>query len=236
MKQLRILHQDNDLVAVQKPAGMHVHPPEDPRHRARDDEICLKVLRRQLDTYLHPVHRLDRPTSGVLIFALHAQAASRLCTQFEQRTARKLYVALVRGWPPGTEHPDGLLIDRPLGGFESATRIRKLAQWLAPWPNSRFQASRYALVTAEPLSGRQHQIRRHLAGIGHPVLGDTQRGDGEHNRLVREHLKTRRLWLHALSLEVVHPTTGLALKIRSPFPSEWHLAFDSCGLCPISPG
>jgi tRNA pseudouridine65 synthase len=235
VKRLRVLHQDDDIVAVQKPSGMHVHPPEDSRHRTRDDEVCLKVLRQQLDQYLYPVHRLDRPTSGVLVFALNPRAASHLCAQFEQRSVGKRYIALVRGWPAGAEHPGGLLIDRPLGGFESATRVRMLARWLAPWTNSKFPASRYSLLAAEPLTGRLHQIRRHLAGIGHPVLGDTQRGDGEHNRLLRQHWQSRRLWLHALSLDIEHPGTAMRITLRSPFPPDWHRAFDAFGLCPIAP-
>ena len=233
MKQLRILYQDEQILAVQKPSGMHVHPPEDPRHRIRDEDNCLKVLRRQTDRYLYPVHRLDRPTSGVLLFGLDPESASHLCRQFEERTVKKTYVAIVRGWIPLAP----FTITRPLQDHgeprEAMTHVECLSHWSAPWANQRFETSRYSLILAKPQSGRLHQIRRHLAGMGHPLIGDTQRGDGEHNRLFRIHWESSRLWLHALSLEFEHPSHPAPVKIHSPFPSQWHRAFDSFGLCPL---
>lgn len=217
---------------------MHVHPPEDVRHRIRDEDNCLKVLRRQTGKYLYPVHRLDRPTSGVLLFALDPVTAGHLCRQFEERRIKKTYVAMVRGWLQSNP----FTISRPLqenGELrEASTEVECLAQWSAPWPNQNFSTSRYSLALVEPKTGRMHQIRRHLAGIGHPLIGDTQRGDGEQNRLIRTHWNTRRLWLHALSLEFQHPLenalTPSLMKIHSPFPSEWHQAFDSFGICPLA--
>jgi len=228
MKQLRILHQDDHFVAIQKPAGMHVHPPEDPRHSIADDQNCLKLLRNQLEKIVYPVHRLDRATSGVLLFALDSETASALGRQFQERTIEKTYLAVARG-----RLPQELLIDRELKGTgEAQTWIRCVGQVEFPWPNERFSTSRYSLVFAYPLTGRMHQIRRHLAGAGHPIVGDSVYGDGEHNRLFRQHFESRQLWLHAHSIAFNHPVSGERLRIRARFPSSWHPIFDAFGICP----
>jgi tRNA pseudouridine65 synthase len=228
MKLLRILHQDDSLVAVQKPAGMHVHPPEDPRHRISRDQNCMKLLRSQLDLPVHPVHRLDRATSGVLLFALNPEAASALGRQFQDRTVRKTYLSVARG-----HLPESLRLDRALKDTgEATTEIRRIGLAEFPWRNERFSTSRYSLVFAHPLTGRMHQIRRHLAGAGHPIVGDTVYGDGEHNRLFRQFFDIQQLWLHAHSLEFRHPTSGEMLRVRARFPSSWHPLFDAFGICP----
>jgi tRNA pseudouridine65 synthase len=228
MKLLRILHQDANLVAVQKPAGMHVHPPEDPRHRISRDQNCMKLLRSQLEQPVFPVHRLDRATSGVLLFALDSETASALGKQFQERSVRKTYLAVARG-----HLPESLRIDRELkDSGESVTEIRRIGLAEFPWPNERFSTSRYSLVFAHPLTGRMHQIRRHLAGAGHPLIGDTVYGDGEHNRLFRQFFDIQQLWLHAHSLEFVHPSSETPFSIRARFPSSWHPLFDAFGICP----
>ncbi len=231
---LRILHQDDDLIVVDKPAGIHVHPPEDTRHRIPRGRNALWLLRRQTGKYLFPVHRLDRATSGVLLFAFSSGIASSLARDLRGHRMRKTYFAVTRGWLP-----DEGCIDHPLASETDAgtrkpatTLYRSLARWERPVPVGRYATSRYTLAEVHPVTGRMHQIRRHFAHLSHPLLGDTIYGDGRHNRAFREHLGTPQLMLKAYSLEFTHPGTGERLRLVSRWESTWHRLFDSIGLCP----
>ena len=220
---LRIVHQDDHVVAVDKPPGLLVH-----RTRlASGEEFLLQCLRRQLGRRVYTVHRLDRPTSGVLVFGLSAGLARELSAQFEHQQVSKRYLAVVRGWPD----PAGS-IDYPLADPEASapgqraprpalTDYRRLGTVELPEAVGRYATSRYALVLACPRSGRRHQIRRHLAHIRHPVIGDTTHGEGRHNRFFRERLGLARLLLHAWSLELTHPATGARLRVAAPPDADW---------------
>lgn len=133
--QLRILHQDERLVAIDKPSGFHVHPPEDTRHRIPRHLNCLHLLRKQIGSYLYPVHRLDGATSGVLLFALDREAAAHVQVQFRERQVTKHYVALVRGWLD-----DRGAIDSPLSGAESLTEYSCLARVRLRLPSENIRA------------------------------------------------------------------------------------------------
>ncbi|HSV84626.1 MAG TPA: pseudouridine synthase [Ramlibacter sp.] len=201
MSALTILHLDAELVAIAKPAGLLVHPSG---LDAQEQVSALKLLRDQLGEWLWPLHRLDKGTSGVLLFARNAQAARTWGIAFEEGRVAKRYLALVRGWPPAEGVIDAPLArdpELPSTGqprLEAVTRFRRLACF--DWPFSvdgRHPTSRYALVEVEPLTGRRHQIRRHFKHIAHPLVGDTTHGKGAHNRAVAAWLGTQRLWLHA---------------------------------------
>lgn len=223
---LTILHADEHLVAIDKPPGLLVHRTQ---LAAREDEAALQLLRDQLGRPVWPVHRLDRGTSGVLLFALSAEVASLLGAMFEQGQMRKRYLALVRGWPTGDEG----LIDHPLARdpeLPSAgqTMLDARTGWRVlrriEWPlatDARFPTTRVALLEAEPLQGRRHQIRRHLKHIAHPILGDATHGKGPLNRAVAAYLGTQRLWLHARLLELTHPVTGARLQLQALPDGQW---------------
>jgi len=218
-----LLHQDDDLVAVAKPAGLLVHPSSLDAH---EEVTALALLREQLGQRLWPVHRLDKGTSGVLLFARHAQAARSLGLAFQEGRVGKRYLALVRGWPA----PQGV-IDQPLArdpelpsaGQErvaATTRYERLACF--EWGfsvDARHPTSRYALVRVEPLTGRRHQIRRHFKHIAHPLVGDATHGKGAHNRAVAQWLGVARLWLHCEWMEV--PGAQGRLRIAAPCAEEW---------------
>jgi tRNA pseudouridine65 synthase len=202
---LRILHTDADLVAIDKPAGLLVHPSWLDAHEAT---TAVQLLQAQLGERLLPLHRLDKATSGVLLFARHADAARRWGAAFEQGEVRKRYVALVRGWPDAAG-----LVDYPLARdpefpsegqprLPAQTRYERLRCFEWPFSDGKHPTSRYALVRVEPLSGRRHQIRRHFKHIAHPLVGDTTHGKGAHNRAVAQWLGMSRLWLHAQALEL----------------------------------
>jgi tRNA pseudouridine65 synthase len=219
---LEILHADAALVAVMKPAGLLVHR----TGLARDaDAFAVQRLRDQLGRPVYPAHRLDRATSGVLLFALERDIHARLAAAFESGAVDKRYLAIVRGWPPAAltiEHPLSRLDDEAEGPPRPATtRIVCLATAELDVRVDRYPTSRYALVAAEPLTGRRHQLRRHLKHAGHPIVGDTTYGQGRHNRLFRERLGSSRLLLHALGLRLAHPVSGAPLEIRAEPPEDF---------------
>ena len=202
---LPALYQDGVLLAVDKPAGLAVH-----RGAARDRTVALQLVRDRLGRHVHAVHRLDRATSGVLLFALDPATARRLQEQFEAGTVAKRYLALVRGIPPEAgviDHPISRDVDGPR--VPALTEFRRLTTF-----------ERYALVEARPRTGRRHQIRRHFKHLSHPLIGDVRYGKGEHNRLFRDRFGLHRLALHALELAFDHPDTGEPLRIVAPVPED----------------
>jgi tRNA pseudouridine65 synthase len=220
---LRILYCDSDLIAVDKPAGLLVHASALDAHERRN---AVDVLRRQTGEAVSPVHRLDKGTSGVLLFARSSQAARHWGTAFEQGLVRKRYLALVRGWPAAQgviDHPLARDPELPSTGqphLHAVTHFTRLACF--DWPfsaDARHPSSRYALVEAQPLQGRRHQIRRHFKHIAHPLVGDGTHGKGSHNRAVAAWLGIARLWLHAAELEL--PTAAGPLVIRADCGAEW---------------
>jgi tRNA pseudouridine65 synthase len=211
MPAIEILYRDASLIAVNKPSGLAVH-----RGWARDASYAMTEVRDLLGQWVYPVHRLDRSASGVLVFGLSSEMARALCEAFEHHRVEKRYLALVRGAPAAA-----LRIDHPLRPDNSdepqpaVTDVRLLAQY-----------GRYAWVEARPLTGRLHQIRRHLKHVSCPLIGDVRYGKGEHNRLFREQYGLSRLALHAESLSIPHPLTGEALRFDAPLPNDLHSTID----------
>ena len=229
-----ILAQTPEFVAIDKPPGYHVHQPEDPRHRASRDLICLNNLRNQLDAYLYPVHRLDVGTEGVLVFAITKEAATGLASQFQNRLVKKTYVAIVRGWST-----DEGFIDVPLdldstGDLaESLTRFRTLQRVELPFEiGKRHKSARYSLIEASPETGRFHQIRRHMARLNHPLVGDSVHGDSHHNKYFRHTLGEPGLWLKAKVVEFNNPVTGDPVRIESGWTPRWERIFNRLGFEP----
>lgn len=232
----KILHQEEDFVAIEKPPGFHVHQPEFPRRRVSDDLICLTNLRDQLGLYLYPVHRLDAATEGVLIFALRKDTAAYFCRQFQDGLVRKTYFALVRGWLP-----DEGVIDVPLALdstgelVHARTRFRTHAKIELPHAvGKKHKTARYSLAEARPETGRFHQVRRHFARLSHPLVGDRVHGDSHHNRFFRETLGLPGLWLKAKSIEFKHPTGGENMRIDSPWGERWTSFFSRLDIRPDS--
>ncbi|MDJ0783545.1 MAG: pseudouridine synthase [Desulfosarcinaceae bacterium] len=224
---LEILYRDTALVAVVKPAGLLVHrsaEAPDARH------YLLQSLRDQIGRRVYPLHRLDRPTSGVMLFALDAAAARQMADQFRQGRVAKRYLAVVRGYIAAAGR-----IERPLKRLSARHRRRAngnlpqnartdyqcLAQIELPFAVHPYATSRYSLVALTPRTGRRHQLRRHLKQIAHPVIGDTCYGKGAHNRLFRERLGVTGLLLTAVSLAFDHPLNGARLLITAPLPHRF---------------
>ncbi|NRF65411.1 pseudouridine synthase [Aquincola sp. S2] len=221
---LRLLHLDDHLVAIHKPPGLLVHASALDAHETRN---ALDLLRAQLGLALWTVHRLDKPTSGVLLFARSVQAARALGEAFEAGRVHKRYLALVRGWPAAEGEIDQALARDPelpsavQPRLPALTRYRRLACHEWPFPDGRHATSRYALLEVEPLTGRRHQIRRHFKHIAHPLVGDSTHGKGAHNRAVAEWLGVARLWLHASRLEVPGFDGRAPIVIEAAAGGEW---------------
>jgi tRNA pseudouridine65 synthase len=187
---------------VDKPSGLAVH-----RGQSRDPVHALELVRDAVDRYVYPVHRLDRATSGVLVFALSQEAARHVGRTFEEGEVVKRYLALVRGAPPDRVRVDHALSREDGDPQPAVTEIATLSRY-----------GRYALVEARPETGRTHQIRRHLKHLSCPIIGDVRYGKGEHNRFFREHHGLHRLALHAASLTLRDPSTTERVTISAPLP------------------
>ena len=257
---LNILYQDEYLVAVDKPAGLFVH-----RSFMDKEEIyfALQLVRDQIGKYVYPVHRLDRPTSGVLLFALTKEIAQKMNEAFANKSngangdinistgakheieqndeagLTKIYYALVRGHLPINEQ--SMLIDHSLKekldkiGDKNVSRDKApqsaqtyyhvVKQASLPIPLGKFDSVRYSLVRLEPLTGRRHQIRRHLAHLRHPIIGDINYGDNKQNPFFIKHFGFKRLMLIAKSLSFIHPITKKVVTITAEFDDQWQHVF-----------
>lgn len=215
---LEILYQDEYLVAINKPHGLLVH--QSPI--ARDaEEFAVQLLRDQLGQFVWPVHRLDRKTSGILLFALDAETNKLLMTLFRENQIQKKYSALVRGF-----FPDELEIDYPLrkenGTLQEAfTKVQLVEKFEVPFSIGEHPTSRYSLVNAYPQTGRMHQIRKHLAHVMHPIIGDRPHGCNKQNRYFKNELKMETMLLHAAELNFKHPYQDLNIHIKAKIHTEF---------------
>ncbi|WP_029655494.1 pseudouridine synthase [Marinobacter daepoensis] len=219
---LTVIYRDSWLLAVHKPAGLLVHRSPIDKH---ETEFALQYAR-ELNggEYVYPVHRLDRPTSGVLLFARDQETARRLGMALMAGEVAKTYLAVVRGWTPEDGVIDYPLRDEPedrrLKGREqpvreALTRYRRLATTELPVAIERYPTSRYSLVELTPETGRKHQLRRHMKHINHPIIGDANHGRGRHNRYFAERFGQGRLMLAATALNLTHPVTGEPLSLSA---------------------
>ncbi|MES0488751.1 MAG: pseudouridine synthase [Leptospirales bacterium] len=218
---LPILYRDEHLVAIHKPAGLLVHRSS---IDASETEYAVQRLRDQIRQRVYPLHRLDKPTSGVLLFALHPEAVRVFSSLFETRKMDKTYIGVVRGHTESMGTIDYPLTDElnPDNGARAAiTRYTLLHKVELEYPVGKYNTARYSVVAIHPETGRRHQIRRHFKHIFHPLIGDTTHGDGKHNRFFQETLHSHRLLLAATELGLVHPYTGKKLVISAPIETSF---------------
>ena len=216
---IAILHADEPLAVVDKPAGLMVH---DSALARGEHDFLADRLREQLQRQVLLVHRLDRATSGCLLLAFDRETASALGKALMAGGLEKHYLAVCRGWPE-----ERFAIDHPLDGGPgkplkkpALTAFERLATCELELPSGGFATSRYALLHAQPATGRFRQIRRHLKHASHHLVGDTSHGDGRHNRHFRM-LGIHRMLLHAQRLRFVHPASGAPLVVEAPPAAEF---------------
>ena len=215
---LEILYQDDYLIAINKPHGLLVH-----RSSIANDakEFALQLLKKQIGRYVSPVHRLDRKTSGVLLFALDKDIEKAMHQQFMNAQVNKEYLAIVRGYAP-----DSMEIDYPLmkenGAIQEAfTAFKTIKQAELDIPLGKHPTSRYSLVLAKPTTGRMHQLRKHFAHIFHPIIGDRKHGCNKQNRFFKEQWEMTTMLLHACKLNFTHPATGETIEITAEVQDEF---------------
>lgn len=219
MSPLTLLFQDEFLVAIDKPAGMLVHPGRD---ADGPEWVAMKCLRDQLGCRVFPIHRLDRPTSGVLLFALDKQTAGLSQQAFEARRVSKVYQAIVSG-----KTPERWVCDSPLAADSAAVPLaaETAFELLAMVPAGAFPedlALSLTLLQAIPVTGRFHQIRRHLLEAGFPIIGDFRYGGMERGYRLGEVLGIgTRMLLQSKSLDLVHPRTGEPLHIEASADADF---------------
>ncbi|MBB3048751.1 tRNA pseudouridine65 synthase [Litorivivens lipolytica] len=230
---LDILFRDDHLIAVNKPSGLLVHRSAIDRHETR---FALQLVRDQIGQRVYPVHRLDKPTSGVLLFALNSEVARRLGEQFSAQQIHKRYLAIVRGYAPEQGLIDHALseeldkmTDRRAQQNKPAqpavTEYRRLAIVELPVCVERYPQTRYSLVDAFPKTGRKHQIRRHMKHIAHPIIGDAKHGKGVHNRFFKTEFDCHRLLLACVEMRFKHPVTQEDIRLQA------HPGHDFVGIC-----
>jgi tRNA pseudouridine65 synthase len=234
---LEILYKDEYLVAINKPSGLLVHRSPIDKNETR---FAIQELRNQIGQYVYPIHRLDKPTSGVLLFALDKQTASLMAKMFRNKETQKTYIAVVRGYTDESGLIDHAITQRHDKIADKDSSKDKLAQEAVTeyetlksvelaYGVGRYATSRYSLVRLKPKTGRKHQLRRHMKHISHHILGDTKYGRGEHNKSVREHFNCHRMMLHAISLEIKHPYKDEILNINAPFDESFSSLFAQFG-------
>lgn len=215
---LDIVYQDDHLIAINKPHGLLVH-----RSSIANDakEFALQLLRDQIARWVSPVHRLDRKTGGLLLFAFEKDVEIAMHKQFQEGLVSKKYIAVVRGYAP-----DQLDIDYPLmkengtmqDAFTSFVTVKR-AELDIPLGNH--PTSRYSLVEASPTTGRMHQLRKHFAHIFHPIIGDRKHGCNKQNRFFKQEWEMTTMLLHASELKFNHPVTGAEVLLKAPLQEEF---------------
>lgn len=230
--ELDILYQDDELIAINKPAGMLVHRSWLDKH---ETVFAMQTLRDQIGQHVFPIHRLDRPTSGVLLFALNSEMARIMSEQFEQQQVQKSYLAVVRGYLQGedcVDYPLKVILDKIADKFsqpkepqEAITDYQSLATVEMPYPAGKHQTARYSLVELQPKTGRKHQLRRHMKHLFHPIMGDTKYGDLHQNRALMEKSGVERLMLHSRILSFIHPITLQKIEIIASLDEQWQQLF-----------
>lgn len=222
--ELRLIYQDESMVIIDKPSGLMTHK----SRIAEDNEYsAMERLRDQIGAWVYPVHRLDRATSGALVFGKDQESARALHQAFANGAVHKRYWAVTRGHAPESEE-----IDRPLkekrdritdrnadqnkAPQEAKTSVKTLAHCVIPVALGRYPSARFSLVDLSPKTGRRHQLRRHLAGINYPIIGDTTHGRGEQNRFFRDQFLCDRLLLAAVGINLPHPKSGQGINLEVP--------------------
>jgi len=216
---LEIVYQDDHLIAINKPHGLLVH-----RSSIATDakEFALQLLRDQIGKYVSPVHRLDRKTGGLLLFAFNKEVEIAMHQQFQNAAVKKKYLAIVRGYAPDSHEIDYPLAKENGNMQEAFTAFVTLKRAELNIPLGQHPTSRYSLVEATPTTGRMHQLRRHFAHIFYPIIGDRKHGCNKQNRFFKEQWEMTTMLLHASELEFTHPVTNEQIHLKAPLNDEFN--------------
>ncbi len=217
-----ILYQDSSILIIDKPSGLLMHP----NKYEQKQPNCINILGGIVQKKVLVCHRLDRRTSGAVVFALRKDAATNVTTQFKQREVQKRYLALVRGLLTEEVHTDRPVRDhysKEKKYLEAESIIRPLAQGELPMelvPEG-LRETRYSLVEVELLTGKTHQARSHLAALSHPIIGDNLHGDKLQNRLFADLFQTEEMFLRSVFIEFLHPADQQHMRVTLGPAESW---------------
>jgi len=228
---LSVLFEDENLLVCNKPAGLAIHPGSGIRGATLVDLVRAYLPKAAPGEFpASPGHRLDRDTSGVVLVAKSRRCMVRLTELFTAGDVRKVYLALARG---RFSEPTGV-IDIPLAEHQQTQKSRSVHGVKFQPALTRYQVlsatEEVSLLTCRIETGRTHQIRRHLAAVSHPIVGDRRHGDFPFNRRLRAQAGLKRMFLHSWKLELAHPITNKPLSFTAPLPEELLQALDSLKL------
>jgi len=225
--ELQIIFEDDNLVAINKPHGLLVH-----RTKLANDakEFAMQILRDQLGYRVTPCHRLDRKTSGVLLFSKDKKTNIFINKLFYDNSMKKSYLAVVRGFTDDNGIVDYALKAENGNMQESITSYNCIDRTELPLPYSGQTTSRYSLLKLMPKTGRMHQLRKHMAHINHPIIGDRPHGCNKQNKLFKEKWEMTSMLLHAYSLEFEHPITNENIIIKAELSEEFKRSLDFLNL------
>ena len=215
---LDILYRDEHLIAINKPHGLLVHRSS---IAADVEEFALQMLRDQIGVKVNPVHRIDRKTGGVLLFAFDKTVEIAMQQHFMENKVGKKYLAIVRGHTPDTEEIDYPLRKENGTEQDAFTAYTTLKRAELEVPFGKHSTSRYSLVEVVPQTGRMHQIRKHMSHIFHPIIGDRTHGCNKQNKLFKDQWEMTTMLLHASYLNFVHPVTSQMVNIDAPLQDEF---------------
>lgn len=218
---LPVLYEDDDFIALIKPHNLLVH-----RTALSTDSIsAVQIVREMTGRNVNPVHRIDRATNGILLFAKTREATKFASDQFMSHEVDKSYLAIIRGWPKEEKGLINSPVTTERGENQSAETLYQVLNKIElPIPSARFNTSRYSLIQAIPKTGRMHQIRRHMKRLCGPVIGDTQHGDGKHNRIFREKFNSHVLLLFAETLTFKN-MNNKTIHLKAPLPDSFKNIF-----------
>lgn len=225
-KPLDIIYEDEHCIAINKPCAIMVHPTK----ITEDKVFLMQLLRDQIQQRVYTVHRLDRPTSGVLLFGKSSEAAAFFSAQFREQKVKKEYRAIVRGFLE-----EKGMINYPIANKKYAepqravTLYKRISQTVYPAAIGPYESSRYSYLQLFPQTGRRHQLRRHLAHLRHPIIGDKRYGDINHNKYFVENLDCKNLLLHALSMKI-EVTEGKSIELFAPLQTHFTAALNALNL------
>lgn len=202
---IEVLYRDEYFIAVNKPAGILVHPMKE---KDPEKKNLLKLVKWQQRAYLYPIHRLDRPVSGIVIFALSSKAASQLKEVWHDDQFIKEYLLLCKGVTPEKGEFNKPLTDEKGIKRDALTSFERIEAF----------PPRFSYCRAQIQTGRNHQIRRHFAHFCFSLVGDTQHGKGRINQEFRDRFNLHRIFLHAHYLAFKHPVTNVYTEIKAPLP------------------
>ncbi|AZA87300.1 pseudouridylate synthase [Chryseobacterium shandongense] len=224
---LQILYRDEHLIAINKPSGLLVHKSF---YSGEADTYAIQELKKQIGQKVYPVHRLDRKTSGVLLFTLDKEMLKTMSDVFAARAVEKKYIAILRGWAKEEETIDYDLINENEVKQNAVTRYRRLQTSEIDLPFLKHQTSRYCLVEATPETGRFHQLRKHFKHILHPILGCRKHGCNKQNKLWLQTFGINKMTLHAHQLIFNHPNSGEKIIINAAIDDEFKKVGDILNL------